>query len=298
MLNGIICINKPSDFTSFDVVKKLRGITKVKKIGHAGTLDPMATGVLPIFLGVATKACDILPNNDKRYTASFKLGFETDTEDIWGTVTKEYSKKVAKEELLSVLPSFKGEIMQIPPMYSAIQINGKRLYDLARQGIEVEREARKITVYSIELLSYNANDMTGVLDISCSKGTYIRTIISDIGKALGCGGVMTALNRTEASGFTLDDTMTFGEVEKAVADDALTPLPVEKAFAPYPDIHLSEVQTRMFSNGVTLDLRRIKHPNDSETARIYGFDNTFLGLATLNFETNELKLLKFFIERK
>ena len=297
MLNGIICINKPEDFTSFDVVKKLRGITKVKKIGHAGTLDPMATGVLPIFLGVATKACDILPNNDKRYTASFKFGLETDTEDIWGNVTKEYDKKVTKKDILDILPSFTGEISQIPPMYSAIQINGKRLYDLARQGIEVEREARKITVYEISLLSFDESSQEGVFDISCSKGTYIRTIISDIGKKLCCGGIMTALNRTEASGFTLSDCMTFEEVEKAVADNTLTPLPVEKAFSPYPEIRLSEIQTRMFSNGVTLDLRRIRHQKQ-ETARVYSFDGSFLGLATLNFETNELKLLKFFIERK
>ena len=297
MLNGIICINKPEDFTSFDVVKKLRGITRVKKIGHAGTLDPMATGVLPVFLGVATKACDILPNNDKRYTAHFRLGLETDTEDVWGQVTKEYQKKVTKEEILRVLPSFTGEISQIPPMYSAIQINGKRLYDLARQGIEVERKPRKITVYAISLLSFDEESQSGVLDISCSKGTYIRTIISDIGKNLGCGGIMTALNRTEASGFTLADCMTFEDVEKAVADNTLTPLPVEKAFSPYPEIHLSEIQTRMFSNGVTLDLKRIRHPKEN-TARIYSFDGTFLGLASLNFETNELKLLKFFTERK
>lgn len=298
MLNGIICINKPEDFTSFDVVKKLRGITKVKKIGHAGTLDPMATGVLPIFLGVATKACDILPNNDKRYTASFKLGLETDTEDVWGKVTKEYDKYISKDEILSVLPSFTGDIMQIPPMYSAIQINGKRLYDLARQGIEVEREARKITVYNISLLSYDEDNQSGVLDISCSKGTYIRTIISDLGKKLGTGGIMTSLNRTEASGFTLENCMTFEEVEKALADNSLTPLPVEKAFEPYPAIHLSEIQTRMFSNGVTLDLKRVRHPKNADTARIYGFDGLFLGLATLNYETSELKLLKFFTERK
>ncbi len=297
MLNGIICINKPEDFTSFDVVKKLRGITRVKKIGHAGTLDPMATGVLPVFLGVATKACDILPDNDKRYTAHFKLGLETDTEDVWGNVTKEYDKKVTEKEILDILPHFTGEIMQIPPMYSAIQVNGKRLYDLARQGIEVEREARKITVYEISLLNFDEENQTGILDISCSKGTYIRTIISDIGKKLCCGGIMTALNRTEASGFLLSDCMTFEEVETAVANGTLTPLPIEKAFSPYPEIHLSEIQTRMFLNGVTLDLRRIRHPK-AETCRIYGFDGAFLGLATLNSETNELKLLKFFIERK
>ncbi len=298
MFNGIICINKPKDFTSFDVVKKLRGMTKVKKIGHAGTLDPMATGVLPIFFGVATKACDILPNQTKRYTAEFRLGIKTNTQDIWGEVINKTDKKVKKEDILLNLPYFTGDVLQIPPMFSAIQINGQRLYDLARKGIEVERTPRKIHVYSIELLSFDEENQQGVLDIFCSKGTYIRTIIEDLGEKLGSFGVMTSLNRTESSGFTLKDTYTFEEIETALKNNSLSPLPVEKAFLDYPYVKLNAIQTRMFLNGVKLDLNRINYPDKAYTVRVYGAENDFLGLADCDKQNKELKLLKFFIERK
>ena len=166
-------MNKPAGFTSFDVIAKMRGVLKIKRLGHAGTLDPMATGVLPVFVGKATKACDILPDHDKTYEAGFKLGVTTDTQDSTGMVQTERSaSSVTEEMLLNLLFSFRGDIMQIPPMYSAVSVNGRRLYDLARQGIEVEREARPITVYELELLDYDSTENTGKLRISCSKGTY------------------------------------------------------------------------------------------------------------------------------
>ena len=299
-LNGILCIHKPQDFTSFDVVKKLRGMTKIKKIGHAGTLDPMATGVLPVFLGAATKACDILPNQDKRYTAAFQLGLISNTQDIWGEILDRRESRVTKKDVLSQLSNFCGEIQQIPPMFSAVQINGQRLYDLARKGIEVEREPRTVRIYRLNLLSYDEENRSGTLDISCSKGTYIRTLIHDLGEALGAGGVMTSLTRTEAAGFSLQDCLTFQEVEELLRTDSLAQrvLPVDQVFKTYPAIRLNPVQSRKFLNGVRLDLKRVIHPKDVVTCRIYDSEGSFLGLADCCHDTMELVLRKFFIERK
>lgn len=298
--NGILCINKPQDFTSFDVVKKLRGMTKIKKMGHAGTLDPMATGVLPIFFGTATKACDILPNQDKRYTASFQLGVTTNTQDIWGEILSRQECCVPKNHILALLPRFRGDIQQIPPMFSAVQINGQRLYDLARKGIEVERQPRPVHISRLELLSFDEGSQTGTLDIGCSKGTYIRTLIHDLGEMLGTGAVMTALTRTEAAGFTLDDCLTFEEVATLLETGRLSEhlLPVDKVFASYPAIRLNAVQSDKFLNGVRLDLNRVIHPKEAETCRVYDAENRFLGLADCCYDTMELRLKKFFIERK
>ena len=214
-LNGIICVNKPPEFTSFDVIAKMRGIMRVKRLGHAGTLDPMATGVLPVFVGRATKACDILPDRDKVYRAGFKLGLVSDTQDIYGTVSEGKSAAdITAEQVKDALGGFVGDIMQVPPMYSAVMINGQRLYDLARQGVVVEREPRPVTVFSLELLEYDEGTCSGSLEISCSKGTYIRTLINDVGDTLGCGGVMTSLVRTKACGFSLEDCVTLEDLQK------------------------------------------------------------------------------------
>lgn len=299
-LNGILCIHKPQDFTSFDVVKKLRGMTKIKKIGHAGTLDPMATGVLPVFFGTATKACDILPDQNKRYTAAFQLGLTSNTQDIWGEILDRRESRAAERDILDLLPRFRGDIEQIPPMFSAVQINGQRLYDLARKGVEVERNPRSVHIYRFQLLSFDGESQSGVLDISCSKGTYIRTLIHDLGEALGPGGVMTALTRTEAAGFTLHDCLTFDEVEELLRSERLAEriLPVEKVFETYPAVHLNAVQSSKFLNGVRLDLKRVIHPKDAVTCRIYDSEGSFLGLADCCHDTMELVLRKFFIERK
>lgn len=299
-VNGILCIDKPQDFTSFDVVKKLRGMTKIKKLGHAGTLDPMATGVLPVFFGATTKACDILPNQNKRYTAAFQLGMTTNTQDIWGEELSRRESHVAKDDILALLPRFRGDIEQTPPMFSAIQINGQRLYDLARKGIEIERQPRPIHIFRFELLSFDEESQTGTLDIGCSKGTYIRTLIHDLGEKLGTGGVMTALTRTEAAGFTLQDCLTFDEVEELLRTERFTErlLPVDKVFESYPVIRLNAVQSGKFLNGVRLDLNRVIHPKNADTCRVYDSENKFLGLADCCGDTMELVLRKFFIERK
>ena len=210
MINGILPLNKPAGWTSFDAVDKVRRIARAVtgerkiKVGHSGTLDPMATGVLPIFIGKATKTIDLLKTHDKEYVAGFKLGVKADTLDITGTVLAEQTVNISREQLLETLAGFTGKITQLPPMYSAVKIDGKRLYDLARQGQQVERKPRGAAVYELELIDYTPEAAAGTLRVSCGKGTYIRTLIDDIGTSLNlCGGVMTSLIRTFANGINL-----------------------------------------------------------------------------------------------
>ena len=297
-MNGILLINKPQGFTSFDVIAKLRGILKIKRLGHAGTLDPMATGVLPVFVGKATRACDIIPNNEKSYTADFRLGVVTDTQDSTGTVINTFDKKVSEDEIISVLECFRGEIDQLPPMYSAVSVNGKRLYDLARQGIEVERKSRKITVDKLEILSFDEESQTGRLFISCSKGTYIRTIIHDVGEKLSTGGIMTGLVRNSSSGFKLKDCYTLEQVQQMKDNDSLEDaiIPVDKAFESYDEIQLSDVQTSMYRNGVKLDLNRVIYNSKMNIFRVYSNENVFLGIAKTDTDTMELVCDKNFFE--
>lgn len=296
-MNGILCMNKPQDFTSFDVIAKLRGILKIKRLGHAGTLDPMATGVLPVFVGTATKACDILPDNEKSYLAGFKTGLITDTQDITGKTVSEFSKRVTKEEIIDILPKFTGSVMQLPPMYSAVSVNGKRLYDLARQGIEVEREKREIFIDEIRLEQFNEDTQEGKLYVSCSKGTYIRTIINDICELLGCGAVMTSLVRLSSGGFKLEQCLSFADVEKARDENRLEELiiPVEKVFSSLARLRLNEVQTRMYKNGVKLDLARVNNIKENvNDYAVYGFDGAFIGTAFPEWEKGVLKVGKNF----
>ncbi len=293
-MTGIICINKPQDFTSFDVVAIMRRCFKTKKVGHGGTLDPMATGVLPVFVGGATKAVDIIPDTDKSYRASFRLGVTSDTQDIWGEVKHLTDRTVTSEELTAVLPRFRGEIMQVPPMYSALKINGQKLCDLARQGIVVEREARPITISRLEVMEFDGT--YGVIEVDCSSGTYIRTLINDIGEALGTGAVMTALCRTRACGFALSQCRTIEDVRGA--DEATLQswlLPTEEVFSPLPEIVLDEVQQRLYLNGVRLDAERLsQRPETEQLCRVYA-DGGFVGLAKVNTE-NELQSVKRFTD--
>lgn len=260
-MNGIICVNKPQGFTSFDVIAKLRGIMKIRRLGHGGTLDPMATGVLPVFVGTATKACDIMPDNTKSYRAGFRLGQTTDTQDITGDILSCSDMAVTRDMTESVLSDFVGDILQLPPMYSAVQVGGKRLYDLARQGVEVERTPREIHVSRLKLIAYDENSREGTLEIYCGKGTYIRTIIHDIGEKIGCGGIMTSLVRTSSGGFELGDCHTLDEIQRAADNGNLENLilPIETVFKTLPKLRLNEVQTRMYRNGVKLDLTRINN---------------------------------------
>ena len=292
-MDGIIIMDKPEDFTSFDMVAKLRRLLGTRKVGHAGTLDPMATGVLPIFVGRATKCCDILPDQNKRYTATFELGYTTDTLDATGRV-------LTRTPVQAALEQFRGEIMQLPPMYSAIQINGRRLYDLARQGIEIEREKRPITIHHLELLEADEQENRYVIDVSCSKGTYIRTLCADIGEVLGCGATMTALRRTQAVGFSLADSLTLEQAEQLAEQGKLTEhlLPVETVFESLPKIVLCAAQERMYRNGVRLDLARLDGMpalgNWAGDIRICGEDGTFLGVSYADWQQGLLCTRKLF----
>lgn len=286
-LNGIICMYKPKGFTSFDVIAKLRGILKMKRLGHGGTLDPMAEGVLPVFAGRAAMACEMLPDHDKVYEGGFKLGLSTDTQDITGTITEEkgYSR-LSREEIEAALGSFRGDIMQIPPMYSAVSVNGKRLYELARQNITVERKPRPITVYSLELIEYDEEKGEGKLMISCSKGTYIRTLISDIGELLGTGAVMTSLVRTRACGFDISDCVTFEQLQAEVdrnGDFTRFVLPIEKVFRYLPQVYLTPEEERLYRNGIRLETKRICCSVEGGRVRVYG-SSGFIGTAEITAE--------------
>lgn len=292
-LCGIVPVFKPSGWTSFDVIAKLRGILHIKRLGHAGTLDPMATGVLPVFVGKATKACDILPDSDKAYEAGFRLGTVTDTQDMTGKVLSLSDKPVSREELETALGNFRGEIMQIPPMYSAVKVGGQRLYDLARQGKEIVREARRITVYEAELSEYDGQTREGKLFISCSKGTYIRTVIHDLGAALGCGGAMTSLCRVRAAGFELGDCFTMEQLSEMPLGQALMPL--DRAFSELMSVTLDGRCTVMYKNGVKLRAEQAGIARDfADGFRVYGEDGGFLAVAKLDREKNEVRSVKNF----
>lgn len=295
-MNGILCMNKPQDFTSFDVIAKLRGIMKIRRLGHAGTLDPMAEGVLPVFVGKATKACDILPYNEKSYTAGFKFGIETDTQDITGNILAEYQKKISYDEIINILPKFMGNILQTPPMYSAVSINGQRLYKLARQGISVDVPKREAHISELEILGFDEDKQEGTLHIKCGKGTYVRTIIHDIGKKLSCGGTMTSLVRTSSNGFSLDNCVTFADVEKLSAENRLHEIiiPIDRIFSELVPIHLDEKQTFLYKNGVKLELDTIPEICEADRYTVYGNDNSFIGTAKTDRESSILRVEKNF----
>lgn len=299
-MNGVLVIDKPEGFTSFDVIAVVRKLTGQRKTGHTGTLDPNATGVLPVLLGSATKAQDILPDHDKSYTAGFQLGIRTDTLDIWGEVLERVQTDVSEEEVLRAMESFRGDIMQVPPMYSAIKKNGQRLYDLARQGVEVEREARPVTVYRLSLVSFNIEKQSGVLEIECSKGTYVRSLIDDLGKKLGACAVMTSLRRTRACGFGLPDCVTLDALreltESGRTDEIIRP--VESLFVTFPEIIVSDAQAKRFSNGGALDISRTKlrnnPPPDGAVLRVLDGKKSFLGLAKAEENSGLLRIFKLF----
>lgn len=292
-MNGIIVVNKQKDWTSFDVVAKLRGILREKRIGHGGTLDPMAEGVLPVFVGKSAKACDILPDDRKGYIAGFKLGITTDTLDCTGKILSEKHSEVGLEVLKETTRSFLGETMQIPPMYSAVKVGGRKLYELARSGQTVERQPRKIFVDSIQITEFDETKQTGIVEIMCRKGTYVRSIIDDMGSLLGCGAMMTSLVRTFSSGFDINQAMTLNQIQIAVTENKLDTLvmPVDKAFDTYKKIKLGEFETKLYKNGVKLYPKQVKLDSDksydNEMFRVYGFDNEFLGLGYLDESESE-----------
>lgn len=274
-MNGVIIIDKPQGKTSHDIVGIMRKKFGTRRVGHTGTLDPMATGVLPICIGNATRASDMLTESDKKYRAQLLLGKRTNTLDIEGDVLEERAVNVTEQEIRDVIDTFIGEIDQIPPMYSAIKKNGKKLYELARQGIEIEREPRRINIYSIDIIDINIPYIT--VDVHCSKGTYIRSLCDDIGTRLGTGAVMTELRRTYTAGFSIDDAYTIEQLD-AIEDLSKALNPTDSLFEDLPKIHLNEKQERSIVNGVRMTWRQ---GEEGESYRVYGADRRFLCVSRL-----------------
>ena len=297
-MNGVLILDKPQEFTSFDAVAVLRRVFRTRKIGHTGTLDPMATGVLPILVGNATRAASLLPDSDKAYDASFRLGLRTDTQDIWGTVQAESPFAVSADDVERACVPLRGEILQIPPMMSAVRQNGVRLYDLARQGIEVDRPARPVTVHELTVSAFDPSSGTGQLRVRCSKGTYIRTLIADLGESLGCGAVMTALRRTAACGFTLADAVPLADARAMDPETAAAHLrPVETLFGSLPVLRVTDNQARRFANGGALATDRLplrKSVSDGTQFRLHDPAGRFVGLGTFRADAQEVAVLRLF----
>lgn len=280
--NGVINVYKEAGFTSHDVVAKLRGILHQKKIGHTGTLDPDAQGVLPICLGKATRLCDMLADHDKVYEAVLCLGITTDTQDMSGRILQEREVFVGEAQIAACIQSFVGEQMQVPPMYSAIKINGKKLYELAREGKEVERKARKVFFHEIEILSMELPEVT--IRVHCSKGTYIRTLCHDIGETLGCGGCMKTLLRTRVERFTLEEAKTLGDIQRMADDGTLDKIliPVDEMFSQYPKCSVNEAGDKLVHNGNRILQEHLlgeeKAAEQNEWIRIYDSKDEFIGI--------------------
>ena len=288
MADGILIIDKPAGWTSMDVCAKLRGIFHEKRVGHSGTLDPMATGVLPVFVGRATRAVEFAEKSDKEYVAGLKLGVVTNTQDISGEVLEQRPVQVDRGELEAALEKFRGDILQVPPMYSAIKMGGKKLYELARKGCEVERPARSVTIKALEIIDQQGKDLY-IIRVLCSKGTYIRALCHDIGQALGCGGCMASLNRTMAAGFRLEGSHTLEEVQSASDPEALL-MPVDSLFQDRARLVLDRATEKKIRNGM---IAVLPHLNSGEY-RTYAIGGEFLALCRCR--NGKLSAIKSFFE--
>ncbi|MCM1193591.1 MAG: tRNA pseudouridine(55) synthase TruB [Butyrivibrio sp.] len=298
MVNGIIIIDKEPGFTSHDVVAKMRGICGQKKIGHTGTLDPMATGVLPVCLGSGTRLCDMLTDRDKEYITELLLGVETDTQDITGRVLVQRPIRVEEAEVRAACESFLGDYEQIPPMYSALKIDGKRLYELARAGKEVERKARPVKILELEILEYRLPVVK--MRVVCSKGTYIRTLCADIGDRLGSGGTMQSLRRTAVGQFTADKAMTLGELQllkdRGRLEEAV--LPVDSVFGDCPALHVSGEYLRLLDNGNAVYSQQTEEKicyAPGQRVRFYRGDGSFAGIYAYDGQSRQYKPVKMFL---
>ncbi len=300
MYNGIINIHKEAGFTSHDVVAKMRGICGQKKIGHTGTLDPQATGVLPVCLGSGTKLCDMLTDKDKEYVAELLLGVTTDTQDTTGEILEKKPVEATEEAVCEAVMSFVGSYDQVPPMYSALKVDGKKLYELARAGKEVERKARPVTIHEIEILEIKLPVVK--MRVACSKGTYIRTLCADIGDRLGCGGTMQSLLRTRVERFGLEDAITLSELEMIRDEGRIGDVlvPVDKVFAECPALHIRQDLAKLLENGNAI------YPNQTEEkkyyapgkqVRFYRNDESFAGIYTYDEKEKRYKPVKMFLER-
>lgn len=310
MVNGIINVYKEKGYTSFDVVAKLRGILKQKKIGHTGTLDPDAQGVLPVCLGKATKVCDLLTDKNKEYKAVMLLGKVTDTQDMSGTVLQEQEVCVSEQEVRDAVLSFVGDYEQVPPMYSALKVNGKKLCDLAREGKTVERKARLVQILSIEIEKIELPRVT--MKVECSKGTYIRTLCQDIGEKLGCGACMERLLRTKVSKFFVEDALTLGQIEELVAKEGagMEPAewsaktfsfiqPVDSVFLQYPKAVVLQNYDKVLYNGNRLEknfFQNYQSEWEETPIRIYDEKDCFVGLYEYKPVQKNYKPAKMFIE--
>ncbi|MEE1315055.1 MAG: tRNA pseudouridine(55) synthase TruB [Faecalimonas sp.] len=298
MIHGVLNIHKEKGYTSHDVVAKLRGILGQKKIGHTGTLDPDATGVLPICLGKATKLCDMLTDKDKTYEAVLLLGQSTDTQDTTGTVLQECpTSELTKEQVAACIAGFIGEGKQIPPMYSALKVNGKKLYELARQGMVVERKARDITIYDIRILEMNLPRVR--MEVSCSKGTYIRTLCHDIGEKLGCGGCMETLVRTKVSRFELANSLTLAEVEAKQQGGCLEEVlvPIDAMFSQYEAVVLKKEASAFAYNGnvfLPKHLQKVPELYDGKYVRVYDDLHRFLAIYAYDEAKKHFYIVKMF----
>lgn len=288
---GVLIVNKPEGPTSHDIVNKIRRLYATKKVGHTGTLDPMATGVLVVLIGRAAKACEYSLSDRKRYTATLRLGIETDTEDTTGNILKEYPVTVTDEDVKAALSSFQGKIKQVPPMYSALKVGGKKLCDIAREGGTVEREAREIEVFDISATHVEGNDYR--LEVECSAGTYIRTLCADIGKSLGCGGAMASLERSAACGFSINDAHTVEEIDALSAEERLALLrPVEEIFYELDAVKLPAFYERLFRSGCEIYLKKAKLPECPVGTRLRVLDSIgiFFALGEIKEYENGLAL--------
>lgn len=292
-MTGFLCLDKPEGITSFTAVNRIRRICSQKKAGHTGTLDPMATGVLPIMLGAATRFAEFLPEAGKKYEAEILLGVTTDSYDITGTVLEKKQPNVSAQDFCEAVSRFTGEQDQLPPMYSAVSQNGVRLYKLARQGIEVERTPRHITVYSARVTGEKEKDVYTV-SFECSAGTYIRSLIYDIGEYLGCGACMKALRRTSSNGFDIKDAVTLEEAEQYVQSGSIGSYikKIDEVLGVYPPVTVTQAQAKRFLNGGELSLDRIRDLTGEGIIRVYSPDKNFLGLGKINKEKGELEIAR------
>ena len=301
MLNGIIVIRKEQGFTSHDVVAKMRGICGQKKIGHTGTLDPAAEGVLPVCLGSATKLCDLLTDKDKEYEAELLLGVETDTQDITGRELSRRPVEVSEEQVRQCMASFVGNYEQIPPMYSALKVNGQKLCDLARSGKTVERQARPVVIHQLEILEIRLPAVR--FRTVCSKGTYIRTLCADIGEKLGCGGTMQSLVRTRVERFTLENAVTLGELQELKDSGRLEQalLPVDSVFADCPALHVEEEYRKLLENGNAFraeqTVEKLVYPA-GERVRVYRQDGSFAGVYAYSPDRDWYRPVKMFLGKE
>lgn len=300
MINGIINVYKEAGFTSHDVVAKLRGILKQKKIGHTGTLDPDATGVLPVCLGNGTRLCDMLADKSKEYVAVMRLGVVTDTQDMSGQILQEKEVTCGEEEVKAAIHAFEGEYDQIPPMYSALKVNGKKLYELAREGKEIERQPRKVFIQEIEILSIKLPLVT--FRVSCSKGTYIRTLCQDIGEKLGCGAAMDSLQRTRVGNFLLEDALTLTEIEALAKEGKVSSkvIPVDFVFHALPKAVVKKEFRKRIDNGNFLLTKQVEVTEGSlqekqgVQCRIYNDEEIFCGIYEYREEDKQWKPVKMF----